>query len=699
MNPWILVYDGFDPAQERLREALTTLGNGFFATRGAWPEVTAGQTHYPGTYVAGCYNRLTSQVAGVAVENEDLVNAPNWLPLTFRAEGGQWFDGDNAEILYLRRELDMRQGVLTRRLRVRDAEGRITSLVERRLVSMDDPHLAALSVTIVPEGWEGLLEIRSELDGTVTNCGVARYRGLAGRHLVALHARAAGGLAELLCRTVSSRVEIALASRTTVPGAAHTASEGDGRAGDRFAIRVRPGQEVAVEKIVALYTSRDRAIADSLSAARTAVTRADGFPELLEAHARAWERIWQRSHVVAGDSPTQQIINLYLFHIHQTLSPHIADLDVGMPARGLHGEAYRGHVFWDELFVFPYLAPRFPEISRALLMYRWRRLPEARWAARAAGYAGAMFPWQSGSDGREETPRLHYNPRSGRWLPDNSYLQRHVGLAVAYNVWEHYRATRDEGFLAGFGGTMLLEIARFFASLAIESGGRFEIRGVMGPDEYHDAYPDRAEPGLDNNAYTNVMTAWLMRRVLQAADMGALKLTPDEADRFARMAERMKVPFHDGVISQFEGYEKLEELDWDGYRERYGDIRRLDRILEAEGDTCNRYKASKQADVLMLDHLLGQEELRDLLAGLGYDWDHEAAARTVEYYLARTSHGSTLSAVVHAGVLSRFRPGGAAPFIIEALNSDIGDVQGGTTAEGIHLGAMTGVVCLFAPRC
>lgn len=698
MNPWHLVYDGYDPAQERLREALTTLGNGFFATRGAWPEARASEVHYPGTYVAGCYDRRVSCVAGVAVENEDLVNLPNWLPVNFRAEGGEWFVPERGDVLDLRRDLDMRRGVLSRRMRVRDSQGRITEVADRRLVSMDDPHLAAMAMTITAENWSGRLEIRSELDGTVVNRGVARYRGLESRHLVPVASHAGDGRAELLCRTAGSRVEIALAARTCVPGAEYTPAEAQGRAGGVYTIEVEAGRRVELEKVVALYTSKDRAIAESAHAARTAIARAGRFEDLLAAHARAWDRLWRRSHVVVNDSETQRIVNLYLFHIHQTVSPHTAELDVGLPARGLHGEAYRGHVFWDELFVFPYLAPRFPEITCALLRYRWRRLPEARWAARSAGYAGAMFPWQSGSDGREETPLLHYNPRSGRWVPDNSRLQRHVGLAVARNVWEHYRATGDLSFLAGFGGTLLVEIARFFASLAVEENGRFEICGVMGPDEYHDAYPDRDEPGLDNNAYTNVMTAWLMRRVLEMISLvGPSGLSQEEIDRFARMSERMKVPFHDGVISQFDGYEKLEELDWDGYRERYGDIRRLDRILEAEGDSCNRYKASKQADVLMLFHLLSDEELAVLLGGLGYRWSAEAASRTVEYYLARTSHGSTLSAVVHASVLSRFRPGASAPFVVEALNSDIGDIQGGTTAEGIHLGAMAGAVLLCEP--
>jgi trehalose/maltose hydrolase-like predicted phosphorylase len=155
----------------------------------------------------------------------------------------------------------------------------------------------------------------------------------------------------------------------------------------------------------------------------------------------------------------------------------------------------------------------------------------------------------------------------------------------------------------------------------------------------------------------------------------------------------MKVVFHaDGVLTQFEGYEQLLEFDWEGYRERYGNIGRLDRVLEAEGDSTDRYQLAKQADVLMLLFLLSRDELRQLLAGLGYEVSEEQLARTVSYYLERTSHGSTLSGVVSAWVLARYQPEEAWRFLQHALESDVADVQGGTTAEGIHLGAMAGTV-------
>ena len=144
---------------------------------------------------------------------------------------------------------------------------------------------------------------------------------------------------------------------------------------------------------------------------------------MLSEHEDAWQRLLQLFVVTIDGSPqVQLILNLHVFHVLQTLSPHTAELDAGVPARGLHGEGYRGHIFWDELFVLPLVTSRMPSVARALIDYRWRRLPAAREAATAAGFRGALFPWQSGSDGREETPGWLFSQRSSRWVPDYSHL-------------------------------------------------------------------------------------------------------------------------------------------------------------------------------------------------------------------------------------------------------------------------------------
>ncbi|MGP3950653.1 glycoside hydrolase family 65 protein [Streptomyces sp. 7N604] len=712
MPEWTWEYTGYVPAEERLRESLLTLGNGYFATRGAAPESIADDVHYPGTYAAGCYNRLVSMVAGRQVENEDMVNLPNWLPLRFRVRtdgSGAWFSPDADELLDHRLILDIQGGNLTRRIRYEDADGRRLRVDQCRLVHMGDPHLAALRTEFTPEGWSGEIELESAIDAEVTNAGVHRYQDLAGNHLTHVHAGAMEpDTVWLRCRTTTSDIRIGMAARTTVTGAAPAVSRlhiAQLRVAHLLHVPVSPGAPATVDKIVALHTSHDPAISDPLDAAVGDVVTAPGFAGLLDSQRSVWEQLWRRAELdVPGEAGT--ILRLHLFHVLQTLSPHTADLDVGVPARGLHGESYRGHVFWDELFVLPYLNLHFPGVSRALLNYRHRRLPQACRMAAEVDRAGAMYPWQSGSDGREETQQLHLNPRSGRWLPDYSRLQYHVGSAIAYNVWRYCEATGDTEFLQTNGAEMLLQIARFWADSAAYDPGldRYRIRGVVGPDEYHDGYPDAEQPGLDDNAYTNVTAAWVLGRAIDLVrDLPEprrrelfehIGVAEGEPERWEDVSRRLRVPFHRGVISQFEGFGDLEELDWEGYRQRYGDIRRLDRILEAEDDTVNRYQASKQADVLMLGYLFSPAELSDLFRRLGYEFSDELWHRTVDYYLHRTCHGSTLSGLVHGWVLARVRRAEAWSFCREALEGDVADLQGGTTGEGIHLGAMAGTLDL-----
>lgn len=709
----MLTYDGFNHEQEKLRETLCTVGNGYFATRGSAPESEADCVHYPGTYVAGCFDALTDTVAGRESTSESMVNLPDWLRTGLRFDDGPWFDAATAELTRHRQTLDLRRGVLVRDLAFQDAAGRSTRVVQRRLAHMEYKHVGALQTTVQAENWSGTLTVRSVLDGEVANAGVERYRELSGRHLRVERAEVVGAHTALVeTETVSSRVRIAQAIRTRAaagggPPAARCSPIAEGsRVGHELLVPLEPGRPVTVEKIATLFTGHDEAISEPAAAALGWLGRLDGFDVLLTRHARAWRHLWERWQIeLGGDDEAAGVLRLHVFHLLQTLSPNTIGLDAGVPARGLHGEAYRGHVFWDELFVLPTLTTRLPRVTRSLLEYRHRRLPTARWAALDEGLRGAMYPWQSGADGAETSQRMHLNPASGRWLPDATHLQRHVGLAVAHNVWQYYEATGDREFLVGHGAEMFLEIARFFGSLARydHARDRYVVRGVVGPDEFHTRYPGAERPGIDDNAYTNVMACWVLERACallkllpdaRRAELSeALGLGLEETERWQDMTQRMFVPFHeDGVISQFQGYGELAELDWSALRAEHADIRRLDRILEAGGDDVNRYKASKQADVLMLFYLLSAEELHRLMRRLGYRWEPGRIPETIDYYLARTSHGSTLSAVVHASVLARAHRGEALRYFLDALHSDVADVQGGTTAEGIHLAAMAGTL-------
>jgi HAD superfamily hydrolase (TIGR01509 family) len=709
-GPWRLVYNDPPSAEEGKVETLSTLGNGYFATRGARPWAIDDGVSYPGTYIAGVYNRLQSRLADQFVEMESIVNVPNWLPVTFRMEGGPWLGAEGVEISSHDVRIDLRNGVTVRRCLVVDEGGRRTAVIERRLVSMSDPHLAALELSFVPINWSGQLELRSTLDSGVVDDETVEDRILANRHLELIN-QGSENPADvwLRVRTVQSDITIAMAARCRIFGPHQEliseAIDQQGAPGTRFTMQVSSDTRITIEKIVAVFTSKDRAISEPGLAARRRLTEIGGFDECLTHHQMAWQLLWHRNQLAIRDeSGSSSVLNLHLFHLLQVASPHTVELDAGMGARGLHGEGYRGHIFWDTLFAAPVLRLRLPQVSQALLLYRRRRLDEARRAAVHAGLRGALFPWQSGSDGRDETPTVLFNPRTERWMPDHSRLQRHVGLAIAFEAWQQWQVTADLDFLAGPCAELLFEVARCFASLVSwdEALERFRISGVVGPDEFHDGYPWREEPGVTDNAYTNVMAAWVFVRAIEAFHrlkeesrcevIEQLGIDDRELALWDSISRLLHVPFHDGVISQFADYDRLETLDLADYRRRYHNVGRLDLILDSEGDTVRRYQVGKQADVLMLLYLFSAEELRVLLGRMSYTLDPGTIRRTIEYYAARVTHGSSLSRVVYSWVLARRDRQSSWRYFLEALESDLTDIQGGTTREGVHMGAMAGTV-------
>ena len=399
---------------------------------------------------------------------------------------------------------------------------------------MADMHLGALELALTAENWSGQITVRSAIDGRIVNAGAKLYRKFNNKHLEPLAAEAFGDdSVVMLVRTSQSKLHAAQAARTQafIDGELRAAPrrliDEPEYIGQEFVLDLQQGENLVVEKLASLYTSRDYAISECELAARKAIARAGRFESVIAEHVLAWKHLWRRFDVhMQPASPgfklnVPMLLRLNMLHLLQAVSPNSIGLDIGVPPRGWTGEAYQGHIFWDELFIFPFLNYRMPEITRSLLLYRYRRLREARAAAKEAGFQGAMFPWQSGSDGQEETQELNLNPHSLRWLPDNSYLQRHVGSAIAYNVWQYFQVTRDIEFLQFHGAELVFEIARFWSSIASfnDARGRYEIRGVMGPDEFHEGYPGAPTPGLNNNAYTNIMAVWVLCRALDVLDL------------------------------------------------------------------------------------------------------------------------------------------------------------------------------------
>jgi trehalose/maltose hydrolase-like predicted phosphorylase len=719
---WTLRFCGFDPENERLREALTTVGNGFFGTRGAlFSERIQDDTHNPGTYIHNLFDRAGTEVEGKTIFNNDFVNCPNWTLTEISTGSGAWLSPGSCEVVSYEHELDMRSGIMRRRVSYREENGRVTTVTAERFASMSDPHLAALRITVEPQNHSEPITVRALIDGDVRNYLVERYRDLEQRHIAVSEVTCENGSARLKAHTRDSKRSLTVEAHTRVYRADRSVVSRDSSTTETAAVETfqsEPGAApVTLEKLVFIGTDTDPVPASRVDRAPHSESGTT-FEKEKRAHTRAWRALWDKADIaIDGDRFASRILRLHTYHLLATASPHNTELDAGLPARGLHGEAYRGHIFWDELFILPFYARRFPEIARSHLMYRYRRLEEARRLATKNGFRGAMYPWQSAYSGGPESQEIHYNPESGEWDPDLSSLQRHIGISIAYDILIYNRITGDDEFLSQYGLEMLIELARFFSSLSTYEidDDRYHIEGVMGPDEFHEKYPQASldEGGFRDNCYTNFMTAWLLDstnellnslgKVEQNEIRERLNLQEIEVEEWRAITTRMKIPFaHDLVLSQFDGYMDLQELDWDRYEQEYGNIRRLDRILKAEGDSPDRYKVSKQADVLMIFYLLDGEEVSRLLQLMGYgDIDaQQLLEQNFAYYEPRTSHGSTLSWIVHAAILSKLEGyrSQQLTFFQKCLESDVFDSQGGTTLEGIHCGVMAGSIDIITGR-
>ncbi|MFW6134728.1 MAG: glycoside hydrolase family 65 protein [Elusimicrobiota bacterium] len=721
-SEWSLEYFKFEPGQERLREALCTLGNGYLGTRGAVTESSASRIHYPGTYMAGIYNKLESHISGKTITNEDLVNCPNWLPLTFKTEEkSEWIIPSVHRVVSYYRKLDLKKAVLVLNYKIKEKSGKITSVQTRRIVHMDDMHRMAIEYSVIPENYSGEIFIRTGLDGTVKNEGVERYSDLNSLHLAPDEVGQFGeNNIYLTVITNQSKIKIAQASSLSInskdeeikPIAIDTKKE-EKAIFQEHKIKVNKKQKYTIEKNVSIYTSKDKDTVNPLESATELVKQSPDFSTLYESNKKAWSELWDIFDIkVKGHTFSQKALRLHIFHLLETASFHNTKLDVGIPARGLSGEAYRGHIFWDELFILPVYDFRIPKITQSTLLYRYRRLEQARKYAQENDYRGAMFPWQSGSTGEEETQIIHLNPKSGKWGPDHSRNQRHVSFDIAYSIWDHWKIARDFDFLINYGAEMFLSIALFGASLAYydEKDKRYHTKGLMGPDEFHERLPGTSEAGFKDNAYTNIMIVWTLKRALDLLSIlpskrkeeliKELSISQEELKLWDNISKKMNIIINkEGIISQFDGYFRLKELNWKAYKKKYGNIQRMDRILKAEGKSPNDYKVAKQADTLMLPYLFPFSELKGIFKQLGYDFTKTMLRKNYNYYVQRTSHGSTLSKVVHcylSDIIGETKQ--SWKWYCEVLNSDINDIQGGTTPEGIHTGVMGGSVYIAIKR-
>ena len=653
---WLLVEDGVNPAREREIESLFAVSNGYLGVRASIAEGT--RFSHPSTLVAGLFVADGGFGPRLSV-------LPDLSHIEVKVEEER-LSLEAGRVLAHRRQLDLRQGVLWREWRQQDSSGRVTRVIYLELTSLADRHVFLQSVAITAENYAGTINLAARLfpsnaaakdvEQVVTESG-ALLMGVSGNEI---------GIATI--SEIHSSIGV-LPRYETGP---------DSRV-ERWSWKTTLGETVRFDRIFTIFASRD--VANPARAARDhlASVGVHGFRTAAVSHVDAWRRRWEEAEIrIVGDDEAQRALRFATYHL--IAAANSADEHVSVGARGLTGEAYRGHVFWDtEIYMLPFYILTDPPTARALLMYRYYTLGGAQRKAKERAYEGALYAWESAETGDEATPRSAI-------LPDGRVItiltgdrEHHISADIAYAVWQYWRASGDDSFMLEAGAKILVETARFWVSRAqVESDGRAHIRQVIGPDEYHET--------VDDNAFTNTMAIFNLEsaadtvEILQrerAADWRQLctdlHLSGKEPTTWRALAGALVTGFDPAtkLFEQFAGYFELEEIDVAAHR---GSATPIDTCLGPE--RIRRSKAIKQADVVALSVLLWEK------------WPFAVHEANFRYYEPRTGHGSSLSPALHALVATRLNDRTLAQaYFRQAAEIDLANNMG-NAAGGVHMGAL-----------
>jgi kojibiose phosphorylase len=666
-----IVERGWDRDRQAVFETLFTLGNGYLASRGVLEELPAGAT--PGTYFSGLYDKTGAQVT-------ELINAPN--PISLRiAIGGEKLDVAAMDVLHHERILDMRNGLLSRRTLYTTAAKKRLDYQSLRFFSQHQKHLAVMQVAVTPLDQAAHFTIESSVDCSVTNRGLVTEGDKRHFHIADFVKK--GAINYICNKTLEKEILLAYASQLTI--AIQKRREGRAVSRRRLELRVAKGDTLFLTKYFAFFTSRDvppsRIRSRTIGALERGVKK--GVSRLLEEHCRAWGKAWRAADIeIAGDHDAERALRFNTYHL--MIAANDADPRASVGAKGLTGEGYRGHVFWDtEIFVLPFFIYTRPQTARNLLLYRFHGLDAARAKARENGFKGAMYPWESADTGEDVTPTWHKD-FDGRVIKITTMqLEHHITADVAYGVYHYYQATEDVDFMLDCGLEMLLESARFWASRVTHNKRRrrYEIHHVIGPDEFHE--------DVNNNAFTNAMARWSLQiarttyhslRRKQPARAGRVAkkvgIGRGELEHWRQIADKMWVPrsHEDGILESFEGYFHRKKLPRPALDSHY--LPHFPKRLPLSKIGTTQF--IKQADVLMLLYLLP-----DL-------FDDEVKRRHFLYYEPRTLHKSSLSPAIHAALAAELgKEELAYRYFQTAVYTDLKDTYG-NTRDGVHAAAMGG---------
>src|SRR5690606_30888265 len=533
----------------------------------------------------------------------------------------------SGEVLAFSRELKLDQGYAERRIHWKSPSGQELELVFRRIVSFASRELFVIDVSIVPIAVTGDITVVSTVQGDVKNYTAVNDPRVASGHAKLLTTTAIGSeddIAYVQNETLTSKLSVSCA-------VAHSHTDAKQRE------LVAEQQQVSYTAVFAgdqpitftkwnVYTDTLRHGEQSLETAKQKARELSGtgFTQQLELQQQVLSKFWDKSDIViSGDAALQEGIR---FNIFQLLQSAGRDQYSNIAAKGLSGEGYEGHYFWDtEIYMFPVFLLTQPEIAKQLLLYRYQILPFAKERAKEMGHAkGALYPW-----------RTIAGTECSSFFPSGT-AQYHISADIAYSYIQYYMATEDVQFFADYGSEVLAETARLWMEVGHEHDGRFYIDEVTGPDEYTCC--------VNNNYYTNVMAkhnlAWAaksLQLVQQSLPesyvqlLQKLELTVEEIDSWSRAAQAMYLPYDEKLDINPQDDSFMNKKVWDFANtptEKYP------LLLHYHPLTIYRYQVCKQADTVLAHFLLEDEQ------------SLETIKHSYDYYEQITTHDSSLSSCI-----------------------------------------------------
>ncbi len=652
-------------------ESIACQGNGYIGVRNSLEEKYV-HTHR-NTFINGVFDAPHEEVTELAAL-PDVTNFELYI-------NSDRFDMLTGTVNKYERSLNMKNGESVRRVTRTGGNGIKVTYVFSRLVSQTHRHIVAERVQIICDS-DAQIRIVTGIDGKMTNSGVQHF-GPA--ELRSYSDRRIGLYAKTLQSQVDVGVQSVLKSSEDNKYSVKTDRRG---VFSCMQLSVNKGETVVFEKISAYATSRDLGFSENDSVEEKckkylydAVQLS--YDGLLKLSAEAWNNFWKTNTItIESDNEFyQKAVNFALYHLKIMASGE--DNRLGIGAKAMSGEGYKGHSFWDtEIFILPYYIYNEPQTARKLLEYRYGLLEESRNKAKKYGFKGAMYPWEAAwSDDGETCPLSGgLDLETGQSIEiHTSEKEVHINADIAYAVWQYYTATGDRDFMEKYGCEMILSTAEFWLSRVTEKNGRYEILDVTGPDEYKD--------GINNNAYTNYMAYFNLRiaqviiRNMSEEYANKLNQKVDIANLNNILPEIMEnlylpKPDKNGIIPQMEGFSGLKEIDYSLYKN-------MDKVCTIFDDysieEINKMCICKQADLVMLFYTLQNQ------------FDEETVKRNFEYYENCTLHDSSLSLCIHSLMASRLgMPNTAAELFQKCCEVDLGD-NTDNSDNGIHSASIGGI--------